>query len=231
MAFESMYYPKSLFCEHAHDIAFSRHDGWCAWAGMQSHFGLPGVYTYTFALAHHSIALCGTSFGCDVYRENQVTGGAGFEIIPDVRMAVGVSLLNFWVKDLSNCTGYAVHTSAYYDIGDIRIGGWLNNMNVPRFNSTDAIPMVYAIRAQYAIRKDLECIIAARGTHERLPFFNVGMSWEVHKHIIIGIGANTDPLYVEYMLRMPLGHIGIHYAGTLHEYLGLSHSMNLAFSL
>jgi hypothetical protein len=170
------------------------------------------------------------SFGCDVYRENQLTGSFGFDILPDLRAGAGISFLNYWIKDMYNRYGYAVHLSAYYDLGALQINGWLNNLNVPRFNETDAVPMIYAIRARYAIHDNLACIIAARGTHERLPFFNAGVSWAIHKYLEIGLGANTDPLYFEYMLCLPLGHISIRYTGTLHEYLGLSHAMHVTFN-
>lgn len=231
MVFESMYYPKSIFYEHVHDIAFCRYDGWYTCAGVNSHYGLHGVHTYTFAVAHRSCMVSTMSFGCDVYREHYITGSFGFDIIPDFRASTGVTFLNYWVQNLYNRCGYAVHMSAYYDLGALKIGGWLNNMNVPRFNDIDAVPMIYTIRIQHAIRHNLACLVAARGTHERLPFFNAGISWAIHRYMTIGLGANTDPLYFEYMLRLPLGRIGIHYTGTLHEYLGLSHAMHITFSL
>jgi hypothetical protein len=230
MVFESMYYPRSVFCEHMHDIAFYRHDGWCTCFGMQSHYGMHGVHTYMLAIAQRSIMVSGMSFGCDVYRENQITGSFGFNILPDLRAGIGISMLNYWIEDLYNRYGYAVHLSTCYNLGALKINGWLNNLNVPRFNETDVVPMIYAIRAQYVIQDNFACVIAARGTHERLPFFNAGISWAMHKYLEIGFGANTDPLYFEYMLCLPLGHVGIRYTGTLHEYLGPSHAMLVTFN-
>lgn len=231
MAFESMYFPQSVFYGHAHDIAFCKSEGLRASMGMQSHFQLPGVRTFTITVAHYPYSVSGSSFGSDLYRENQLTGSFGFDIRSDFRACVSIALLNYWVQDHCNRYGYAVHVSSSYALGVLTIGGWLNNINMPHLYDNDAIPMTYTARAQYDVCKNLACIIAARGTDERLPFFNVGVSWVLHPCVVIGVGANTDPLCAEYMVRLPLGRIGIHCTGTFHEYLGPSHAMRVAFEL
>jgi len=231
MAFESMYYPQSIFYEHLHDIALHRYEGSRLCAGMHSHYGLAGVHTYSLTIGHCSYLISGISFGHEMYRENQVVGSFGFDLVPHFHTGVGVALLNYWVKEYCSRYGYALHMSTYYDMYPLTLGGWLNNVNMPHLHDVDAIPMTYTVRIQYVLPRGITCILAARGTPTQVPFLHAGFSWEVHTYAVIGIGANTEPLYVEYMLRLPLGHIGIHYYGTLHEYLGLSHAVRISFKL
>jgi len=231
MVFETGYFPQSVFCEHMHDIALQKPDGFYTCVGMRSHYGLDGVHTYMMSLAHRSYLISGMSFGHELYRENQITGSFGFDMLPTLHTSVSVTLLNYWIKDHSSRYGYALHMSAYYEKGDLLLGGWLNNVNTPRFNDVDAIPMVYTIRVQYTMQNNLTFILAARGTHEWLPFYNAGISWAIYRSLVVGVGANTDPLYYEYMLRIPVGRIAILYTGTMHEYLGFSHNIQLTFEL
>lgn len=231
MVFETGYFPQSVFYEHLYDIALQSKEGISACVGMQTHYGLTGVHTYNVSIAHQSYMISGVCFGYDMYRENQLTGSAGFDVLHGLTGSVSIALLNYWVKDHYSRYGYTLHMSAYYTYGNVLVGGWLHNINTPHLHDSDAVPLVYTMRVQYSVQDNLKMILATRGTHEWLPFFNAGISWTVYKHIIVGVGANTNPLYCEYMLQVPIGRIGIHYTGTLHEYLGLSHAMRITFDL
>jgi hypothetical protein len=231
MVFESTYFPKSIFYEHMYDVALHENQGYSVYTGVCSHFGLADVRTFQCSIAYDRYQVSGISFGTGLYRENQIVGSFRFSVLPRLRSGIYIALLNYWVQDNCSRYGYAVHTSLYFTLDHLIIGGWLNNINLPHFYEGDAIPLTYTVRLEYSLHDNLAFILANRGTHKTMPFFNAGISWDIFKYLVVGVGANTDPLYVEYMLRVPIGRIGIHYTGTAHEYLGLSHAMHLSFDL
>jgi hypothetical protein len=231
MVFETTYFPQSIFYGNMHDNALHAHDSFRVRSGVSTHFGLPEVRTYMLSIARGHYRLSSSSFGSGLYRETQVVGSFQYDISERFRSGVSIAFLNYWIQDLYSRCGYAVHMSMYYDKGDLLVGGWLNNINIPRFNEGDAIPLAYTIRVEYSLHDRLVFILASRGTHETMPFFNAGVSWALCRHLTMGAGANTEPLYFEYMIQIPVGRIGIHYTGNVHEYLGVSHAMHLTFDL
>ena len=87
------------------------------------------------------------------------------------------------------------------------------------------------MRCDYFAMSNLSFNFAIRGIETDLPFFNFGLFYSPHEIIELGAGVNTEPILLEYGLKIYIGDFVINYFGSNHLQLGLSHLLSLGFVL
>ena len=90
-AFESMLFPQSITVEEYFNPAVP-HGHILASFSMRSHFGIPGLRTYTGRLCVYSCRFSMQSFGDDVYRENTLTAGGYFSALAEISLGGELAL-------------------------------------------------------------------------------------------------------------------------------------------
>lgn len=228
-AFETTLFPQSLFLEDHFNPALEAREGFQLDLGTGSRFGLSELRTYYVYSTIKSYRLSAHSFGCDLYRENMLRLGSCFGIRKAWTVGFSVGLLNNWVRDNFNRFAYSLCLGSIFQTGDVKVSGWVDNINMPRLSSVDYLPPSYSMRFDYITKSRLDFAFAVRGMEKNLPFFNFGVSLSPYEIILIGVGVNTDPLYLEYILKLNLGDFALCYAGSNHQYLGLSHAFSIGF--
>jgi hypothetical protein len=228
-AFESLYFPHSLFLDNRLNPASPQdHFSLTTYGGL--HFGMTDVRTYCVHVRVSDYSFSAVSFGNDVYRENAVAGGASFPVSTHVYTGFSVTMLNYWVKEYCNRFRYSMTAGFCVQEQDVSVNGWIAHCNSPRFNEFDEVPVVYSVELRYATEKSISLICAVRGTESELPFYNFGLTCAPSEYILLGLGANTDPVSLEYVVQVRAGQIRIDYAGKTHHYLGLSHFFGLHYT-
>jgi len=181
-----------------------------------------GIYSQ---VDRYSIAVA--SFGSDSYRENYLELAFGFPVAGKFSFGLSAAGLNCWIKDFSNEFAYALKVGGRFESGQFLVGIWVNNVNVPRLSSVDYAPVSYSIRFDYRALRNLNFDFAIRGVETALPFYNLGLAFMPHKNLLIGLGVNTEPILLEYGLKVSFGKMFLNYSGNRHQQLGLTHNFCL----
>ena len=228
--FESTLFPRSIFVENEFNPAAVCLKGVEIDIGIGANYGLSDLRTYTLHSAFKSYSINISSFGSDIYRENILSADAGFLLTEGLATGFSVAMLNYWVKE--NCTRYAysIKVGVLYQKNPFEIGGWVNNINFPKFSSIDYIPPNYSLQLRCLPKNNLSVIFALRGIEIDVPFFNFGLAYSPYRMITFGVGINSDPMYLEYMMKLSAGNFTLNYVGNSHTYLGLSHFVIVGFN-
>ncbi len=228
-AFESLYFPHSLFFDNRLNPAYpQRGVSLTTYAGV--HFGMTDVRTYCVQARMNGYSLSAVSFGNDVYRENTFAGGASFPLSTSLHGGFSITMLNYWVKDYCNRLCYSMTAGFCFQDKGVSLDGWVAHFNTPHFNGLDKMPVVYSLKLRYLTKEMVSLIFSVRGIDSELPFYNFGVTYAPSQYILFGLGANTDPVFLEYVVQISAGAIHFDYAGKTHTYLGLSHFFGLRYT-
>ncbi len=171
-----------------------------------------------------------TSFGNESYRENFFELGMGFRIGKRYALGMSVAGMNTWIKDMRNTFTYGIKIGGRFESDPLQISSWINNVNVPRVSSIDYVPLSYAVRFDYMVAPVLGLIFAVRGVETGLPFYNVGLAYAPYEILGLYVGVSSEPMLLEYGLRLSLGNMKLCYSGNRHQQLGLTHNLCLGFA-
>lgn len=229
--FESSLFPHSILLENQFNPATLYQKQFEIIAGTEVKFGLPELRTYTIYSQIKSYSIAVTSFGSDLYKENVIGFGFGFPVVKKLAVGLNISLLNYWIKEHYSHLGYSIRVGGFFQNSPFEIGAWVNNINIPRFSEIDYVPLSYSVRCSYFAVHNLSFNFAIRGVETDLPFFNFGAFYSPYKIIELAAGINTEPLLLEYGLKINLGEFTMGYAGSHHRQLGLSHQLSIAFGV
>jgi hypothetical protein len=228
--FESSAFPRSIFLENQYNPAIHYQKNIELLFGTGIEFGLSNLRTYNIHSKLKSFSLTGNSFGDEFYRENKMNIGVSFPFAKKFTAGLSIIMLNYWIKDNYNRFGFSLGIGGMYSTGQFEFSGWLDNINTPKFSSSDYLLPKYSLRINYRMQHNFDFIFAVRGTEKELPFFNFGIACSPYEICTFGIGINTDPLYLEYMLKLNLSHLHLYYIGSNHQHLGLSHFFGVGFN-
>jgi hypothetical protein len=229
-AFETSLFPASDFFETRFNPAYHARPRAEFSVTADERFGLSDLRTLTARSQIRNLALEVTRFGNSLYRENSLMFGYGFAIRSNLQAGVDVSALNCWIKDVSSRYSYAVRCGACLASSAGELGVWLNNLNIPRFNEIDRVPLTYGARAVYAVNAALSCRLSARSMETQVPFINLGIGIVPGSLLALELGVNSDPLWFEYGCTVRLGSLSVNYSGHNHQQLGPTHALTLIFS-
>jgi hypothetical protein len=178
----------------------------------------------------NNYSLSTVSFGNDLYRENTISGGVSFPVSAKLYTGFSITVLNYWVKDYCGRFRYSMTAGFYVQGKDMSIDGWIAHLNAPQFNGYDEIPVVYSLELRYMPEEKMSLIFSVRGTEAELPFYNFGLTYTPSPSVLFGLGANTDPVFLEYVVQVRAGRMRFDYTGKTHQYLGLSHFLGLHYT-
>jgi hypothetical protein len=227
--FETALFPKSIFVEDQYNPALDNCRRFHIVAGAESKFQLPELRAYYLCSSLKSYHLSINSMGSELYRENMLKFSRCFWIQQIWTVGFSIALLNNWVKDNFNRYTYALCLNGSMRVERFKISGWVNNLNSPRLSHVDLIPVSYSIRFDYEPKQTVNIALAVRGMKKDMPFFNIGILFSPYDIVEMGTAVNTDPVYLEYILRLHIGDFTLVYAGSNHQYLGLSHAFSMQF--
>ncbi len=228
--FESQLFPSSVFLDNQYNAASHYHKGFRINLETGTRFGLSELRAYSIQTEANSYSINAVSFGDDIYRENIVSADVSIPVVDEVLAGFGVAMFNYWIRDYCNRFSYSLKIGGLYRSSHAEIGGWINNINVPKFSDIDYLPLCYSLGLKYITPDNLSFIFAIRGVETALPFFNLGLSYEPSRIITLGVGVNTEPLYLEYLVQLNLETFAVRYTGSNQRHLGLSHSFGLCFN-
>lgn len=229
-AFESMLFPRSIVVEEYYNPAMPSPGHFLASFGTRSHFGIPGLRTYTGRVSLNSFHIGMQSFGDEIYRENRMTAGGRFSAAYGMSFGSELVLYHQSVLDNENHSCYSVNIGTQFQHAAFEAGVWMHNLTVPRLSPIDYIPPCYSLNVMYRPQQYLSVRCAVQSVELSMPFFSFGATYTPYRIMMIGVGVNSDPLYIDYSASFNIGVISIQYSGTNHQYLGLSHFFQLTFS-
>ena len=229
-AFESMLFPHSIIVEEYYNPAIPVPGLFRASFSTRSHFGIPGLRTYTGRVSFNRFHIGMQSFGDDLYRENMLTVGGHFSAGYGMSFGSELVLYHQSVLEAGSQSGYSANLGAHFQSPSCDAGVWMRNLTVPRLSPVDYIPPCYSIGIMYQPEYYLTARCAVNSIELSMPFFSFGVTYAPYRIVMIGIGVNSDPLYIDYSASFIIGAINIQYSGTNHQYLGLSHLFQITFS-
>lgn len=229
-AFETALFPAHGFFEARFNPAFFPAARYEIAFSSDRRFGLSEMNTRGVACRIGQFFANAASFGGDLYRENRLGFGYGFDILKNLRAGLDIALLNYRIRDYCSRYAFAVKTGLFFRPRRGQVGLWVNNINRPRFSAVDNLPLAYAAGISYPVSARLDFDFSVRGLEYGLPFYNYGLSYAPFKALAVDAAINSQPRQFEYGFDLRLGRISLYYAGTAHLELGLSHSISIIFA-
>lgn len=228
--FESFLFPRAILFESRFNPATLHKAKFELVTGIEQRFNLTELRSYTIHSQFKSYSLDITSFGSNLYRENILDLGYGFGILKNLAFGLDISLLNYWIKDNYSRFSYSVKIGSLYEVKQLEIGTWINNINMAKFSDIDYLPPSYSAIFNYLATETLSLNFKINGLKDELPFFDLGIACTPYRIIHIAAGVNTEPLLFEYGMMLHLGNFILIYSGNTHLQLGQSHLIGINFS-
>ena len=196
----------------------------------QEQFGLAEFRTLELTLAVRSGAVALNTFGNENYRENRLAFGFGG--IVNQRLAAGaeIDILNCWIREQANRFSYRLKVGGIGQAGQFTVASWLNNVNRPRFNEIDRLPLSYGLDFRFAASERFTPCFSILGAEGIRPFFKFGFDLTLASPVRLTGGINSDPVQAEYGIRLRLRAFNFIYAGSTHHQLGLTHGLGFQFA-
>ncbi len=229
-AFESMLFPRSIILEEYYNPAVPSPGRFAFQLGTRSHFGIPGLRTYSGHVSVNRFHIGMQSFGDDLYRENMLTAGGCYSMGYGVSLGGELALFQQSVHEGEDLSAYSTNLGAHFQSSIFVAGAWVRNLTVPRLSPVDYIPPCYSMNVMYRPERFLTVRCAVSSIELSMPFFSFGATYAPYHAVMFGIGVNSDPLYIDYCATFIIGSISVQYSGTNHQYLGLSHLFLITFS-
>jgi hypothetical protein len=229
-AFESMLFPRSIILEEYYNPAVPPPGRFVVQLGTRSHFGIPGLRTYSGHISANRFHIGIQSFGDDLYRENMLTAGGYFSAGYGMSLGGELVLYQQSVLEGMDQSAYSANLGAHFRNATFAAGAWVRNLTVPRLSSIDYIPPCYSLKVMYRPEQFLTVRCAVSSIELSMPFFSFGATYAPYRAVMFGVGVNSDPLYIDYSATFIVGAISVQYSGTNHQYLGLSHLFLITFS-
>jgi len=196
----------------------------------QERFGLAEFRTLELSLAIRSGAVALNTFGNENYRENQLAFGFGGAVNGRLAAGAEVDILNCWIREQANRFSYRLKFGGLGQAGPFTIASWLNNVNRPRFNETDRLPLSYGLDFRFAASERFSPCFSILGAEGTRPFFKFGFDLTLAAPVRLTGGINSDPVQVEYGIRFRFRAYNFVYAGSTHQQLGLTHGLGFQFA-
>ena len=229
--FETFLFPRGILSENQFNPATLHQNQFEITIDTEVKFGLTELRIHRIHSQIRTYSISVASFGNDIYRENIVGLGLSFPVVEKLAAGFNISAINYWIKDNCSCFGYSLRIGAIFWNNPIELGAWINNINMPKFSEVDYVPLSYSFRGRFLAMENLSFYFATRGLDTDLPFFNFGLFYAPYKIIEFGMGINTDPILLEYGLKIFVGQFDLYYSGSNHRQLGLSHQLGVGFCL
>lgn len=197
--------------------------------GGNENFGLSSLRTWTAGVQFQTFQLVCKTFGNELYRENVLEMAGGFNVYRGLAAGIGIGVLNNWIKDYTSRFTYTVKLGGVFQLQNLKIHLYLNNVNNPKFSEIDYLPLSYLSGIQYQINPYLKIFLNAMGKEKDTPFFNFGLIAHPLSALEFYTGINTENFLFEYGLKIRLHRLAFDYAGNMHRQLGLSHTFFVNF--
>ena len=226
--FESALFPEYDLIEETYNPARLARERVAFTCAGQQKFGLADLRSCAGYIQCGRVGLTLHSFGNPYYREQRIGLGFGFPAGPAVSAGFEATLLNCRIPQRIPLWGYALKAGCRLDLDRSGIEIWLNNINRPVFTSGDRLPLSAALRAEYAAVRRLTLYAAAMGREDGSPNVRFGLLLDPAPAARIQAGVATDPVLIEYGIRLTAGRLRCLYTGSLHPRLGLTHCLGLS---
>ena len=228
--FDSFLFPRNILLEDHFNPAYLHQERFEIVVASERRFELAELQTFAVYSQIKNYSVKAMSFGNDAYRENFLEFCFGFPLAKRFALGVNIAGLNTWIKDFQNEFAYSMKVGGRFKSGPFLIGAWVNNLNQPRISSDDYAPVSYSVRFGYQAQENFNFGFRIRGVDKGLPFYNFGLTFMPHKIALLGISVNTEPILLEYGLKIALGSMFLCYSGSRHLQLGLTHNLGLGYS-
>jgi len=193
-------------------------------------FGLSEFRTFDLTVAVRSGAIELSSFGAGIYRENRFALGYGWTIGGKLAAGAQIGLLECRARGSADRFVYRLKFGGLGRFGPFTGAAWLNNINRPRFNAVDRLPMSCGIDLGYALSERFIPYFAVLGKEGMIPFLKFGFDLDPGPWARLTAGISTDPVQAEYGIRIRGRSFNILYSGSTHSQLGLTHGLGIQIS-
>lgn len=200
-------------------------------------FGLPELAREVFAaggrLRGQNLALRGSNFGGDLYREGELGIAIGWDFRPE--LSAGVDISGRWL-DIQGCaTGRALAVAAGVAVrpaDPVEIAAVWRNLNEPRLKG-------YQDRLRESLTVGLAVAVQPVGIFaadvvqdEYFPIeCRAGVEIPLLPELALRVGARAEPVRPSAGFQVEIGRWSFAYAGDLHPDLGPSHEVGLELRL
>jgi hypothetical protein len=193
-------------------------------------FGLSDLRTLDLKIAVRSGAAELSSFGGGAYRENRLAFGYGWTVGGKLAAGAQVGILDCRIRGFADRLVYRLKFGGIGRFDPFTCAAWLNNVNRPRFNATDRLPLSYGIDLTYALSAYFIPYFSVLGAEDMIPFLKFGFDLDPGPWIRFTAGISSDPIRAEYGIRIRCRSFHILYSGSTHSQLGLTHGLGIQFT-
>ncbi|MDD5087385.1 MAG: hypothetical protein PHI18_01125 [bacterium] len=206
-------------------------------ASWSQQFGLPElareVFTVGGRIRSQYLAIHGSNFGGDLYREGELGIALGWSVRPE--LSAGVELAGRWLDIRGYSSGRALAVAAgivIQPVDPVELAAVWRNLNEPRINGyQDRIRESLTVGLAVAVQP-VGTLVADFVQEEYFPTeYRLGAEIPLLPDIALRVGARAEPVRPTAGFQVEIGRWSFAYAGDLHPDLGPSHEVGLELRL
>jgi hypothetical protein len=191
-----------------------------------------GYVAYIEPFSFGSMAIGGSTFGFDLYRESKVLLGYSYNYENSFFIGLSVNYHTFSIKNYGNTAAFYVNAGALvYILDNFRWGFNVNNLNRATLgNDDDQIPMILTTGLSYNLFNNFSFNFSLEKDIRYNPSVQFGIEYDIIEYLSLRIGTSNEPSRFTTGIGINYSIFSLDYSFFTHSDLGLTHQAGIILS-
>ncbi len=169
--------------------------------------------------------------GNDLYNEHRFNVGFAHNIM-GVNLGIQAEYVQVAISEWSSKGNVVINFGGQVQIvKNLRFGAHIYNINQAKIATykDERIPTIMKAGLSYIPFNRLQLNVELEKDVEKLARFKAGLEYGLYDKVFFRTGININPIKYFFGLGFVTKSVGLHYAVSVHEQLGLSHSLSISY--
>jgi hypothetical protein len=191
-----------------------------------------GYVAYLEPFSFGSMAIGGSTYGLELYRESKVALGYSYNYDNIFFIGASVNYQTVSIKNYGTAAAFYLNGGGLvYILDDLRWGFNVSNLNRASFgNDEDQIPMVLSTGLSYNVLDNFSLNFSLEKDIRYNPSVQFGIEYDIIKYLSLRIGASNEPSRFSSGIGINYSIFSLDYSLFTHPDLGLTHQAGIILS-
>ncbi len=191
-----------------------------------------GYVAYLEPFSFGSIAVGGSTYGFDLYRESKVLLGYSYNYSNLFFVGAAINYHSFSIKNYGSTGVFYINIGGLaYILKNLRWGFSINNLNRASPSvAEDQVPMILSTGLSYNILNEFSINFSIEKDIRYNPSVQFGIEYDIIEYLSLRIGASNEPSRYSTGIGINYSIFSLDYSLFTHPDLGLTHQAGIILS-
>jgi len=191
-----------------------------------------GYAAYLEPFSFGSVAIGGSTYGFELYRETKVAAGYSYRYKNIFLIGASLNYQTFSIKNYGSTGSFYLNAGALaYITNDLRWGFNITNLNRATIgNEDDQIPMILSIGLSYNLIRNFSLNFSVEKDIRYNPSVQFGIEYDIIEYLSLRMGTSNEPSRFAAGIGINYSLFNLDYSFFTHPDLGLTHQAGLVLS-